>query len=86
VRPVGTALQIIGDSSLPTERTSRSTAKVIYSERRYGGFKRLVNLPGAVRIDGKITASAQRRRSDRHDAKATGRGLGLLRHPDPHAR
>ena len=51
VTAVGTTLQIIGDKLSAGGADSASTAKTIYSERRYGGFKRLVNLPGPVRIN-----------------------------------
>lgn len=51
VTAVGTTLQIVGDKLSATASDSASAPKVIYSERRYGGFKRLVNMPGPVRIN-----------------------------------
>ncbi len=55
VTAVGTTLQVVGDKLSASGTDSASTAKMIYSERRYGGFKRLVNLPGPVRVN-EITA------------------------------
>ncbi len=55
VTAVGTTLQIIGDKLSAGASDSSPAAKVVYSERRYGGFKRLVNLPGPVRVN-EITA------------------------------
>jgi len=48
---VGTTLQVTGDKLSSAGSEQPSTGKTLYSERRYGGFRRLVNLPGPVRID-----------------------------------
>ena len=56
VTAVGTTLQVMGDKPAPVVSDQASSRKTIHGERRYGGFKRLVNLPGAVRVDS-ITAS-----------------------------
>ena len=55
VTAVGTTLRILGDKPAASASDQASAQKTVYSERRYGGFKRLINLPGAVRIN-EVTA------------------------------
>lgn len=54
VTAVGTTLQITGDKLAATVEQA-SAPKTVYSERRYGSFKRLINLPGPVRLN-EVTA------------------------------
>ena len=51
VTAVGTTLRILGDKPAASASDQAPVQKTVYSERRYGGFKRLINLPGAVRIN-----------------------------------
>lgn len=55
VTAVGTALQVSGDKPAAAGSDQAPSAKTIYGERRYGSFKRLINLPGPVRV-GEVTA------------------------------
>jgi HSP20 family protein len=55
VTAVGTTLQVTGDKLAAAASEQTSAAKTLYSERRYGGFKRLINLPGPMRIS-EVTA------------------------------
>lgn len=77
---VGTTLRIIGDKPALAASDEASSQKTVYSERRYGAFKRLINLPGAVRIN-EVTAALADGVLTVTLPKATGAGPSDVRIP-----